>query len=156
VRTASRRQYGNRQSVTNNHGAIVGLRARTRVFWIIDLNSLDVTEATPWTGSKDIDPAWVGDVVYFISDRDGVANVWSYDTRSRRMAQLTRFSDFDVKSVDAGAGVVVFEQAGYVHELDPATGRSQRVNITAAGDFPWMMAQWKDVSGSLGSMAISP
>ena len=129
---------------------------QNRPIWIADLKTLEVTEAKPWTDSKDIDPAWVGNVVYFISDRDGVANVWSYDTQSKRMAQVTRFTDFDVKSVDAGAGVVVFEQAGYIHELNPGNGRSQKVNITAAGDFAWMMPEWKDVSSRLGNMAISP
>ena len=37
--------------------------------------------------SKDIDPVWVGDVVYFLSDRDGVANVWSFDTKSKKLTQ---------------------------------------------------------------------
>ena len=94
--------------------------------------------------------------LYFVSDRDGVANVWSYDTRTKALAQLTRFRDFDVKSLDAGGGVVVFEQAGYVHELDPKTGREKVANIIAAGDFPWMMPQWKDVTPRITTLALSP
>jgi tricorn protease len=129
---------------------------QNRPIWIADLKTLEVTEARPWTDSKDIDPAWIGDVVYFISDRDGVENVWSYDTKSKRLAQLTRFSDYDVKALDAGGDAVAFEQAGYIHELDPRSGREHIVNIQVNGDFPWMVAQWKDVGSRLTSMAISP
>ncbi len=128
---------------------------QNRPIWIADLKTLDV-ETPPWTDSKDMEPAWLGDIVYFISDRDGVANVWSYDTKAKKLAQVTDFSDFDVKSLDAGAGVVVFEQAGYIHEYDPKTGKEHRVNITAAGDFPWMMAGWKDVSPRIANMSLSP
>ncbi len=96
-----------------------------------------------------MDPVWIGDTVYFISDRDSVANVWSYDTKSKKLAQVTKFTDFDVKTLDSGAGAVVFEQAGYVHELDPKTGKTHMVNITATGDFPWMMPRWEDVTSRM-------
>ncbi|HEU4630080.1 MAG TPA: PDZ domain-containing protein [Gemmatimonadaceae bacterium] len=128
---------------------------QNRPVWIMDLASHEVV-TPPWDGSEDIDPVWIGDVVYFISDRDGVANVWSYDTRSKALAQLTTFHDFDVKALDAGGGTLVFEQAGYVHELDPGTRRSRVVSITAAGDFPWMMPQWKDVGDRMTDLALSP
>ena len=130
---------------------------QNRPIWIIDLKTLDVTSPPGWKDSKQMEPAWVGDVVYYIDDVDGVANVWAYDTKARRPpTQMTKFSDYDVKTLDAGSGVVVFEQAGYVHELDPKSGKEHIVNITAAGDFPWMVAEWKDVASNLNSMAISP
>jgi len=128
---------------------------QNRPIWIVDLKTYDLV-SPPWTDSKDMDPVWVGDSVYFISDRDGVANVWSYDTGGKKLAQVTKFSDFDVKTMDSGAGSVVFEQAGYIHELDPKSGREHVVNITATGDFPWMMAHWEDVSNRVTNMAISP
>jgi tricorn protease len=78
-----------------------------------------------------------------------VSNVWSYDTKTKKLAQVTRFTDFDVKTLDAGADAVVFEQAGYIHLLDPEERQSEHVvNITAAGDFPWMMPHWKDVTAA--------
>jgi tricorn protease len=61
-----------------------------------------------------------------------------------------------VKALDAGGGAVVFEQAGYIHELDPASEREHIVRITATGDFPWMMPQWKDVTSRITSLALSP
>ena len=128
---------------------------QNRPIWIADLKTLAV-ETPPWKDSKDMDPAWLGDVVYFISDRDGVANVWSYDTKSKKLSQVTDFADFDVKTLDAGAGVVVFEQAGLIHELDVKSGKEHRVAISAVGDFPWMMPAWKDVSARIASMALSP
>jgi len=128
---------------------------QNRAIWIVDLKTYDLV-SPPWTDSKDMDPVWVGDTVYFISDRDGVANIWTYDTGSKKLAQVTKFTDFDVKTMDSGAGSVVFEQAGFIHELDPKSGREHVVNITATGDFPWMMAHWEDVSNRVSNMAISP
>ncbi len=129
---------------------------QNRPIWIVDLKTLELESPPGWKDSKQMDPAWLGDVVFYIDDADGVANVWSYDTRTKKVAQVTHFADFDVKTLDAGAGAVVFEQAGYIHELDPKTGREHVVPITVAGEFPWMMPQWKDVSSRIVSMALSP
>lgn len=129
---------------------------QNRPVWITDLKTLD-TVTPPWTDSKDMDPAWLdANTVVFISDRDGVANVWSYDTRSKALTELTKFRDFDVKTLDAGAGVIVFEQAGVIHELDPKTGREHVVNVTVGSDFPWMLPHWEDVSGRIVNMDLSP
>ena len=128
---------------------------QNRPIWIVDLKTYDLI-SPPWTDSKDMDPVWLDDAVYFISDRDGVANVWEYQTKTKKLSQLTKFTDFDVKALDSGAGSLVFEQAGYVHELDPKSGKEHVVNITAAGDFPWMMPNWKDVTNRMTNMALSP
>src|SRR6185503_14501571 len=113
------------------------------------------TVTTPWKDSKEMDPVWNGNNVYFLSDRDGVSNVWRYDVASKALTQVTKFTDFDVKALDGNAGALVFEQAGYVHSLDPVTGRSSIVRINVAGDFPWMMTQWKDVSNRINNLALS-
>ena len=128
---------------------------QNRPIWIVDVNTYDLV-SPPWTDSKDMDPVWIGDTVYFISDRDGVANVWGYNISNKKLTQQTRFTDFDVKTLDSGAGDLVFEQAGYVHELDPKNGHEHVVNITAAGDFPWMMPNWKDVTARMTNMSLSP
>jgi tricorn protease len=128
---------------------------QNRPIWIVDLKSYDLI-SPPWTDSKDVDPVWVDDAVYFISDRDGVANVWEYETKTKKIAQVTRFTDFDVKAIDSGAGAVVFEQAGYVHELDTRSGKTKVVSITANGDYPWMMPKWEDVTNRITNLAISP
>jgi tricorn protease len=128
---------------------------QNRPIWIVDLKSYDLV-TPPWTDSFDKDPVWYGESVYFISDRDGVSNVWSFDPRAKRLQQVTKFGDFDVKTLDASAAGIVFEQAGNVHELDPKTGRSRVVSITATGDFPWMMPRWEDVASRVTNLSVSP
>ena len=128
---------------------------QNRPIWIVDLKTFDLI-SPPWTDSKDMDPVWLGNTVYFISDRDNVANVWSFEIKSKKLVQVTHFKDFDVKTLDSGSGILVFEQAGYVHKLDPKTGREQIVHITAAGDFPWMMPRWEDVTSRMTNIRLSP
>ncbi|HEX3100884.1 MAG TPA: hypothetical protein VHQ01_03775, partial [Pyrinomonadaceae bacterium] len=128
---------------------------QNRPIWIVDLKTYDLV-SPPWLDSKDIDPVWVDNTVYFISDRDGVENVWAYDTGSKKLAEVTKFKDLDVKTIDSGAGAVVFEQGGYVHELDPKSGKEHVVDITVTGDFPWMMPRWEDVGSRITNLEISP
>lgn len=88
----------------------------------------------PATRSNDVDAMWMGDVVYFRSDRDGEFNIWSYDLKSKRLTQLTHHSDFPVMNASAGGGKIVYEQAGYLHLLDPANGQSKKLTIGVAAD----------------------
>ena len=128
---------------------------QNRPIWIVDLKTFDLV-SPPWTDSNDKEPVWVGDTVYFLSDRDGVSNVWSFDPKAKKLAQVTKFNDFDVKAMDSNSSTIVFEQAGVIHELDPKSGRAQVVNITANGDFPWMMPRWEDVTARMTSLGLSP
>lgn len=98
-----------------------------------------------WEGERQMDPTWMDGVVYYLSERDYAANIWAWDPRTGQDRQLTRHTDFDVKSLDAGYGVVVYEQAGYLHELNPATGATRRLDIRAAADQNWARTRWVDV-----------
>ncbi|MEO7962808.1 MAG: PDZ domain-containing protein, partial [Gemmatimonadaceae bacterium] len=79
-----------------------------------------------------------------------------FDPKGRATTQLTKFRDFDVKTLGAGGGAVVFEQGGRIHLLDTKTGKSAPVPITVKGDFPWIMPQWKDVTSRISNIALSP
>jgi tricorn protease len=128
---------------------------QNRPIWVVDLKTFDLV-SPPWTDSSDKDPVWLGSNVYFLSDRDGVSNVWSFEPASKKLTQVTKFTDFDVKTLNSGAGAIVFEQGGQVHTLDPKSGRTTVVNIRAAGDFPWMMPRWEDVTARMSGIALSP
>ena len=77
-------------------------------------------------------------------------------SKGKKLAQVTKFTDFDVKSMDSSNSTIVFEQAGLIHELDPKAGRAKVVTITANGDFPWMMPRWEDVTARMSNLGLSP
>jgi len=122
---------------------------------LIDVRSHAV-QKLPWTDSRDQQPVWLGSTIYFISDRDWTDNVWSYDTRSKALKQITHYDDFEVKSVRAGGGVVAYEQGGDIHLYDPASAKDRKLDIRASGDFPWALPHPADVSKSLVNPQLSP
>src|SRR5881628_1677061 len=67
----------------------------------------------PATRSNDTDPMWIGDKVYFRSDRAGEFNLFSYDPATKQVAQLTRFSDWPILGATAGDAKIIFERGGY-------------------------------------------
>jgi tricorn protease len=121
------------------------------------MNLSDYSEITiPWTNSNDTDPMWVGNTVYFLSDRDNTVNLYAYDLGSKQLTQLTHHHDFDIMSASAGADAIVYEQAGYVHVLDLKTRQPRQLAITVKGDFPWARPQMKEVADLIRSGVISP
>ena len=128
---------------------------QVRPIWVLDLKSYAL-ETLPWENSLDSDPVWVGNTIYFISDRNLAGNLYGYNTATKQLQQLTRYTDYDVKTLGAGGGAVVYEQAGYLHLLDPATGQDRRLEITIRGDLPHTLARWVDVGDMLQNASLSP
>jgi tricorn protease len=108
---------------------------QTNAVWLIDLDDYDLKKI-PRENSNDTDPMWMGDTVYFISDRNHTMNLFSYDINNKEVKQLTFHEDYDVKRARAGGGVVVYEQAGYLHVYDPSSGQSSQLHVEIRGDLP--------------------
>jgi len=122
---------------------------------ILNLRTLEEIHIPNPDRSTDLHPVWQDGKVYFLSDRDWAMNVWSYDPGTEVLAQITHFDDVDVKTLSGGPGSLVFEHDGWIHLLDPVTGRSRKLDITIRGDFPWAQTQWEDVSSVARNASLS-
>jgi tricorn protease len=121
------------------------------------MNLADHTvEKLPWSNSNDTRPMWVGDTLYFLSDRNHTMNLFACRLDTRQVTQLTRHDDFDIMTASAGPDAVVYEQAGYLHLVDTKTGQARRLAIEVTGDIPWARPQFKKVAGMIRSAALSP
>jgi tricorn protease len=128
---------------------------RTHPVRIMDLANYAV-EKLPWKDSNDSDPMWIGNTVYFLSDRNFTRNLFSYDLGTKQLKQLTHHDDVDIMNATAGSDAIVYEQAGYVHFFDVKTGQSKRLSIDVVGDFPWARAQIRRVSTMIRDASLSP
>ena len=122
---------------------------------ILDLESQNET-LLPNDKTTDIQPMWLGDKIYFLSDRDLVANIWSYDPATKALNQVTKFKGSDVKWLSGHDTMLTYEREGYLHTMDMQTGTASQLNINVVGDFPWAETKWDDVSKTTRSASLSP
>jgi len=67
--------------------------------WVLKLADLSHEEIPkPWDGCNDTQPMWIGETVYFLSDRGGEFNLFSYDLKTRNVVRRTRHDCFPVES----------------------------------------------------------
>ena len=57
--------------------------------WIANLADLS-TEKIPRTDSNDINPMWIGDKIYFLSDRNGPMTLFRYDPATKAVTELIK------------------------------------------------------------------
>jgi len=108
---------------------------QTTAIWIVRLSDLSL-EKIPRENSNDKDPMWVGDTVYFLSDRNGPVTLFAYDIRTKQVRELTHNTGLDIKSASAGPGGIVYEQFGSLHIYDFAARREHEVHVEIAADLP--------------------
>ena len=108
---------------------------QTEPVWLVNLSTLDLVKV-PRENSNDKNPMWVGDKVYFLSDRNGPVTLFSYDTQNKAVEQTVENQSFDLKAANAGPGGIVYEQFGSIHLYDLASKSEHAVNITLHGDLP--------------------
>jgi tricorn protease len=99
---------------------------------------------------------WLGDKVYFLSDRNGPATLFAYDTTAKQVKQVIENRGLDFKSAGAGPDAIVYEQFGALHLYDLKTGKAKPVNFRIAADLLEMRPRMVNVNSRLRSAHISP
>ncbi len=123
--------------------------------WIANLSNSHI-EKVPREGSNDFNPMWAAGKVWFLSDRNGPVTLFSFDPKTKKVAQSIANTGLDFKSACAGPGAIVYEQFGAINLYDLKSGKSKAVPITVTGDFPEVREHLERVGQRLGAARVSP
>jgi tricorn protease len=128
---------------------------RVSRIWMASLSDLGAQEL-PRDNSNDANPMWVGNKVYFLSDRNGPFSLFAYDLESKKVEQVLSNNGADIKSASAGPGAIVYEQFGSLGLFDVASGKSKILSVTVPADLPNVRPHFKKVEDEIATANLSP
>ena len=124
--------------------------------WIFDLATHDAKKITD-TPRTERDPMWIGDKIYFNSDRTGTLNLYSYDPGTGATTQLTKSSQWDVRWPSAGEdGQIVYEMDGELNVFDTRTGQARHLSIEVPSDGLYSRPSQVSAAKQIEDAALSP
>ncbi|MEX1308945.1 MAG: S41 family peptidase, partial [Candidatus Sulfomarinibacteraceae bacterium] len=129
--------------------------------WAQDLYLFDLasSEITPLAHSDrtERDPMWVGDAVYFVSDRDDRLNLFKADPATGDVEQLTAHDPWDVRwPATDHQSRIVYELNGQLRIFDITSGTDTAIAIRVPDDGLWKRPKRISVAGDIGVFGLSP
>ena len=101
-------------------------------------------------------PMWIGDTVFFNSDRNYTLNIYGYNTASRKIEQFTFHDVYDVCRPSGGDNRIVYENGGELWLLDTISRKTRKIPVEIRTDAPERRSYVKDVSKYITGFDISP
>ena len=120
--------------------------------WIYDGKSV---KAVTDNEAQDIIPMWVGDEIFFLSDRDHWMNIFVYKTKTGKTDKVTEFKEYDVKFPSTNGKWIVFENGGYIYSLNPADRSYRKIDIDLDAEGLYARPEKMHVDRNLSNISIS-
>lgn len=127
---------------------------RAQDVWTFDLNTNSAKRLTSHRAT-DHQPVWVGNDIFFVSDRDYTLNLYRYDPKGQPQ-KVTQHGSFDVLWPSAGPDAIVYENGGRLWRYEPKSQRSEALAITVASAGDNLTPQLTHVAANIDSVDISP
>jgi len=128
---------------------------RAQNVWTYDLEANTSQKLTDHVMTDNM-PMWIGDAIYFTSDRENTLNLYRISPDGGAVTKVTDHDDFDVLFPSAGPKRIVYEYGGTLRVFDPASGADKKVPVQIFGDFPETMPHVKNVENFVGGGDIAP
>ncbi|MGL6195521.1 MAG: S41 family peptidase, partial [Thermoguttaceae bacterium] len=103
------------------------------------------------------DPMWIGNAIYFVSDRDGTLNLYKYDIKTEAVTKITDSKDWDVRWASSdNRSKIVYEFGGELKMFNAENGEIRDIPIQVPHDGLAMRPSRYNVSGNIESYSLSP
>ncbi|MGB5264688.1 MAG: protease, partial [Lutimonas sp.] len=89
-------------------------------------------------------PMWYNQRIYFISDRDGMMNIWSMDEAGNDLKQHTKHEDFDVRYANVSQGNIVYQKGADIYHYSIQNNEAKKVEIRLNSDLDQLREKWED------------
>lgn len=115
-----------------------------RQVWKFTEGSKEAIKLTTDYDGESHHPKWHAGRVYFLSDRDGIMNVWSMDESGGDKKQHTTHTEFDVRHAAVSDGNIVYQVGADIWNYSIERNAAQKINITLATDLDQLREKWEE------------
>jgi len=123
--------------------------------YVYDFVSKKNTKITEFKGT-DRFPMWKGDKIYFLSDRDRFLNIYSYDTKTKAISQLTHHKDYDARRASIGMNKIVYELGGSLWAYNIDTNKTSQIPVSIGVDPAETRTHLRKVTNYITDIDVSP
>jgi tricorn protease len=123
--------------------------------WINRVGTTQIDKITD-NDAQDIFPMWIGDEIYYLSDRDRTMNLFVFDTKTEKTRKVTEFTEYDCKFPSYSQDYVVFENGGYIYKYDVKARKCEKVTIYLDSDNIYSRPEYKNVADKMFAFDLSP
>jgi tricorn protease len=124
--------------------------------YIFDLKSYD-TKPIAEGPRATRDAMWIGDTIYYNSDRDGHFNIYAYGVSNGKTTQITHTKQWDVRWPSSDHhDRIVYEMNGELQILETKSGKAAPISITVPDDGLARRPSRVSAAGNIESFELSP
>lgn len=123
--------------------------------WMANLSTGTFDRLTDDLG-VDTEPVWMGDAIYFASERGGTSNLYKLDPANKTTTPVTSFGDYDVRYPQSDETRVVFEYGNGIALFDSETETTTELELALASDRIHARKRRVSAFDQLAGLAIGP
>ena len=113
-----------------------------RQIWKYTDGSDEAVQITSGYAGESHHPMWHDGRVYFVSDRDGIMNIWSIDEAGNDLQQHTKHKDFDIRYANHHNGHLVYQLGADIWHYDIAKNAKNVIDIRLSSDLDQLREKW--------------
>ena len=115
-----------------------------RQIWKFTYGSKEAIKLTTDYAGESHHPMWYNGRVYFITDRDGIMNIWSIDENGNDLKQHTNHTGFDIRYAKLDNGHIVYQIGADIWHYDINNNSKNKINIRLISDLDQLREKWVD------------
>ncbi|WP_370089484.1 S41 family peptidase [Ekhidna sp.] len=115
-----------------------------RQIWKFSDGSSEATKLTTDYDGESHHPMWHAGRIYFLTDRDGIMNIWSMDENGGDKRQHTTHAEFDVRYANVSNGIIVYQVGADLWKYDISSNTTEVIPITLATDLDQLREKWEE------------
>ncbi len=101
-------------------------------------------------------PMWIGDRIYYLSDAEGVGNLYSCRADGSDLRRHTDHADFYARAASSDGRRIVYQCGAALWLFDPATDRTQPLDVQVPGHRAQAARRFVPAADYLGEVALHP
>jgi len=113
-----------------------------RQIWKFTKGSTEAIQLTIGYAGESHHPMWSNGRVYFITDRDGIMNIWSIDDNGNDLTQHTNHTGFDIRYANLSNGNIVYQLGADIWHYSIQTNTQNKIDIRLASDLDQLREKW--------------
>lgn len=103
------------------------------------------------------DAMWIGNTVFYNSDKDGKFNLYAYDTGSGKTTQVTKNRDWDIRWPSSDdKDQIIYERDGELEVMDVGSKKTSKLSINVPDDGINRRKRQVNAAQNITSYSLSP